>query len=782
MAAGPGGRAPIPTVTNIPSDPAPAETGARTARDVDERSRVPGAAPTVNLLMAWRTVRKHWVIAMATAVTVSLLVAFYTLGQTKIYQATATIQFDPNPPRPLGRGVDTVVEMGTGSYWNNREYYETQYKIIQSMRIALAVVRDLNLHNDVAFLKNLPPGRAAPPMSVSPEEAAETLRERLAVDPVKESRLAVVRFTDADPQRAQRILSVVVNTYVEQNLDDVLASTDSAVEWLRTQLDKLKGDLENNEMALHDYKIEKNILSVALDDQSNMLREEMKQLNEALTSVRAKREEYRARREELAKIKAGDPADLPSTELLSSPALMRLREIHDEAVRERKALLGEGKGAKHPDVRAAEERISSAKQALLAEVKNIQGALDRDVAVVSRQESGLAALFERAQKQAFELNLLEIEYNRLRRSKDNTEKLYALVLERTKEADLTRMMRVNNIRVPDPPLVQRKPIRPRVPLNLAAGLLAGLGLGVAAALGRAMLDRTLKVPDDVEQELGLACLGLLPEIASDDRQAAKRRGAPRRARRGSPSRELIVHEDKRSGVAEAARAIRTNLLFMAPDNPYRLLLVTSAAPSEGKTTVACCIAIAMAQAEQKVVMVDCDLRRPRLHKVFRKGSDAGVTTSLLDGELPDEEVMATDVPNLWVIPAGPIPPNPAELFHSARFRALLEKLTARFDRVIIDSPPVVAVTDAAILSTIVDGTVLVARAFKTQRDVARHGVRSLLDVGGKVAGVVLNAVDLDRDEYRYYHYYSYKKEGYYSQAPEPGEPGERPSDVGAAAS
>ena len=728
--------------------------------------------------MAWRTVRKHWVIAMATAVGVFLLVAFYTLGQTKIYQATATIQFDPNPPRPLGRGVDTVVEMGTGSYWNNREYYETQYKIIQSMRIALAVVRDLNLHNDAAFLENLPPGRVAPAMSVSPEDAAEVLRERLAVDPVKESRLAVVRFTDADPQRAQRVLSVLVNTYVEQNLEDVVTSTDSAVEWLRIQLDKLKDDLETSEMALHEYKIDKNILSTAIDDQSNMLREEMKQLNEALTAVRARREEFKARREELAKLKGSDPSDLPSSELLQSPALQRLRETYDEAVRERKALLGEGKGPRHPDARAAEERVGASKAALLAEVKNIQGALDRDVAVVSRQEAGLAGLFERAQKQAFQLNLLEIEYNRLRRSKDNTEKLYALVLERTKEADLTRMMRVNNIRVPDPPLVQRRPIRPRVPLNLAAGLLAGLGLGVAAALGRAMLDRTLKTPDDVEQELGLPFLGLLPEIAPEEKKAAARRAPARRGGRAGPSRELVVHEQKRSGVAEAARAIRTNLLFMAPDNPYRTLLVTSAAPSEGKTTVACCIAIAMAQAEQRVVMVDCDLRRPCLHRVYRKPSDEGVTTALLDGELPDEELMQTEVPNLWVIPAGPIPPNPAELFHSARFRALLDQLTARFDRVIIDSPPVVAVTDAAILSTLVDGTVLVTRAFKTQRDVARHGARSLLDVGGTVAGVVLNAVDLDRDEYRYYHYYSYKKDGYYSQ---PEQPTDRAAEDGAAA-
>jgi uncharacterized protein involved in exopolysaccharide biosynthesis len=229
------------------------------------------------------------------------------------------------------------------------------------MRVALAVVRDLDLHNDPAFIYNLPPGQTGAPMPMTVEEAAEVLRERLAVDPVKESRLAVLRYNDADPRRANRILTVLVNTYVEQNLEDVVTSTDSAVDWLRTQLDKLKGDLESSEMALHDYKIHKNILSVALDDQSNMLREEMKQLNDTLTAVRAKREEFAARRTELSKVKAEDPSSLPSSELLQSSLLQNLRERYEEAVRERDGLLGSGKGAKHPDVGAANERVEAAR-------------------------------------------------------------------------------------------------------------------------------------------------------------------------------------------------------------------------------------------------------------------------------------------------------------------------------------------------------------------------------------------------------------------------------------
>ncbi|WP_437894989.1 GumC family protein [Sorangium sp. So ce124] len=720
---------------------------------------------TIDLVAAWRTVSKHWAVALTTLLFVALSVTFYTLGQKKIYQSTATLQFDPNPPRPLGRGVDTVVDMGSGSYWNNREYYETQYKVMRSMRVALAVVAQLNLQNDAHFLNDLPRDAAAPaPMSVSPEEAAELVRERLAVEPVKDSRLAIVRYNDADRERAQRILSMLMDVYIEQNLDDALTSTNSAVDWLRTQLDKLKNDLETSETSLYEYKKSNNILDIDFEDKTNLLREEMKQINDALTTVRTRREEFAARTHELSQVDPNNPLDLPASELIQSPLLQMLRARHEEFVRERDALVGSGKGENHPEVRAAIERVAANKSALIAEIKNVQGAVSRDLAIVKRQETGLAGLLDGAKKQAFELNSLKIEYDRLRRTKENTEKLYQLVLERTKESDLQRMMRVNNIRVLDRPNLPLMAIRPRVPVNIAIGILAGLLLGIGAAMARAMLDRTLTTPDEVERELGLPFLGLLPEFDRRDRGEA----LPRRARRrgklavqlGRP--EFIVHDQPKSGIAEAARAIRTNLLFMSPDQPYKTLLIASAGPAEGKTTVCCCIAVAMAQAGQRVVLIDCDLRRPRLHTIFDKGPELGVTSALLDDSVVDDEsALRTEVENLYVIPAGPIPPNPAELLHSDRFRALLRKLQGRFDRVIIDSPPIGAVTDGAVLSTLVDGTLLVVRASATTRDFARHGIRAVLDVGGKTVGVVLNAADLNRREYGTYRYYGDKKDGYY---------------------
>lgn len=726
--------------------------------------------PLVDILAVWRPLRKHWITALLTALLVTVGVSLWTVRQTKIYEATATVQFDPNPPRPLGGKVESIVELGSGAVWDTREYYETQYQILQSRRVALGVVQQLGLNRNHAFLRNLPKGMEVPgdPEPWTEEETADVLRSRLRVDPMKQSRMATVRLQDADPERAARILTSLVETYRDQNVSNLLESTDDASKWLAEEHDKLYKELEKNEIALHKYKEDKNILSVEFDDKSNMLREEIAQLNQTLTSIRTRREEVAARRNELSKVVA-DPSVLPASELLSSQQLQILRQEFVSAIRERESLMKTGLGRNHPDVLAASAKEQTSREALIAEVKNIQGALDRDLSAISRQEGGVSGLFERAKKEALDLNLLEIEYSRLRRSKDNTEKLYSLLLERSKESDLTRRLRMNNVSIVDYPVEPKAPVKPNLPINAAGGLAVGLLLGAAAALGRGMLDRTVKTPADLEQ-LGIPTfLGLIPEIA----EATSRPRSRRRSTDGQP--ELVVHHNPMSGIAEASRSIRTNLLFMAPDKPYRTILVTSAGPAEGKTTIACCIATAIAQAGKRVCLVDCDLRRPRIHRIFRAGGrdlGPGLATALVDDSVRDAPA-ETEVPNLWVVPAGPIPPNPSELLHSERFRAFLARLSERFDQVILDSPPVAAVTDATILSRLVDGTVLVVRANQTGKEVARHANRLLQGVGANFAGCVLNAVNLDRDEYKYSYYY-YRRDGYYTEGARPSGNGPEP--------
>lgn len=722
---------------------------------------------TPPFLLLWRYARKHWRLVAAVAVAVTLAVTFFSFGQKKIFRATATLQIDPTPTRPLGNDVGSV-DLGVSSFWNNKEYYETQYKIIQSRHTAESAVRALGLDHDSGFLLDLPPGQSGSVDPVTVSVAAETLQGRITVEPMKDSRLVVVSYEDANPARATRIVNALADNYVQNNIDDAMTSSATATDWLKAQLGKLKDELEKNEMALHDYKKEHQILSVSIDDQSNMVRGEMQQLSDALTRVRTSEEQVASRKAQLDKIDANNPTDIPASELLDNAVLQQLREQYVGAEADREGLVASGLGTNHPDVKAADAKLETSRRALGAEIRNVQGSVSRDLNALRREASGLSRLFEEAKKRGLDLNLLEIQYNRLRRNKENTEKLYSLVLERAGEGDLTRMMRFNNISVVDPALVPDKPVRPRVPLNIAFGAVFGVALGVGVAVGREFVDRSVKTPGDIEQDLGVSFVGLLPELA-EGQQGASPYSNRRRARQepddGPP--ELIVHRLPASGIAEAARAIRTNIMFMSPDRPYRRMLVTSAGPAEGKTTVACCVAVAMAQAGQRVILVDCDLRRPRLHRIFGRSNDVGVSSAVLRPAVLDECPLETTVDNLSLLPSGPHVPNPAELVHSASFGALLDELSKRYDRVILDSPPVVPVTDAAILATQVDGALLVVRAFRTSRELARQAVRTLSDVGARPFGIVLNAVDLGKSEYGYYHYYYYKRDGYAPQAGPP---------------
>jgi capsular exopolysaccharide synthesis family protein len=591
----------------------------------------------------------------------------------------------------------------------------------------------------------------------------------VVVEPIKYSQLVWIKVDGPHPAQARRVSEAIATAYIEQNLQTALSATSDAVVWLGSQLDHIRQDLERDEDALYQFKRNNDLPSTSINEASNMLRVEMQELDLALTHTRTKKEELVARHEELSKVSADTADQLPASELLTSPFLQSMRAQYQQAVKERLSAIAEGKGENHPIVKGAAERVTEMREALLAEVRNIKGAVERDLAIVTREEAGDLALFEETRRRAVDLNMKEIEYHRLDRTRDENEKLYGVLLQRMKESDLARMMRVNNIRIVDRATESLDPIRPHASVNLTIGLFFGLVVGIALAWARGQLDSSLKTPDEVEGELGVTFLGLLPEVDDADqdrkRHSRRRRRAPA-AVTGAPSAvELVVHSRPLSGIAEAARSIRTNLLFMNPDRPYKTLLVTSAAPSEGKTTIACSIAIALAQGGQRVCIVDCDLRRPRLHRIFDRVGDKGVTNVLVGDATIEEVAKPTVVDKLWSIPAGPIPPNPADVLHSEAFKRFLVDLAAKFDRVIVDSAPLVAVTDSAVISTQTDGTVFVVRAFKTSKHLSAQGLRVLRDVDARIVGAVLNAVDLNRQEYSYYYHYQYYKQGGYTSPP-----------------
>jgi succinoglycan biosynthesis transport protein ExoP len=722
-------------------------------------------------------VRKHWVLMVLAIALCVAAASLYTARQTRIYEAFATVQMDPQPLMPLGNQPGK--ESGPESFWSNQEYFATQYQVLTSRKVAAAVVRKLGLNRDPQFIAEAPPSRKLASTDVAVDIAAEILRARLSVKPVSDSRLARVVYRDADPDRAQRIVAAVVDTYVDQNLDMSLSSATTRAEWLDTQLVKLKAELEAQEMDLHDFKKRNNLLSVSFDDQSNMLRAEIGQLNTTLTELKARREGVDARLKVLGGINPQDPALIPQSELLGNVVLAPLRASYIQAKKDLERLTAMGKGENHPETQAAIVGVRAAHQALLTELSNVRSGVTADLDAVQREIGGVTTLYENAKSQAMELNLNEVRYARLRRSKDNTEHVFGVVLERSTESGLSKLMPFNNVRVLDRPLRPDAPVLPRSSMNLAFGAALGLLFGLMGAVGRELFDRTVRDVEDVERETGLASLGSLPDVSSRAAREALYYGAysNKKTKKRDKDKEgananeelvpeLLVHAHPKSAAAEAARAVRTNLLFMSPDQPYRSLLVTSGGPAEGKTMVACSIAIAMSQAGQRVCLLDCDLRRPRVHTVFGRTLQEGVTTALLDPNRLDDAVKESSVPNLWVLPAGPMPPNPADLVHSDAFGRLLETLKSRFDRIVVDSPPVCIVTDAVVLSTRLDATVLVVRARRTRREAARRALRALRDVGGNLAGFVLNAVTRSSEQYQYSYYQPYARTSSESDAPE----------------
>lgn len=709
-----------------------------------------------------RMVRKHWPIILASVLVAAGVSLVYSKSLARVYQAQAMLELDPSVQRPLGDKSDAVMQLGSGEFFDSHEYYETQYKIITSTKVLVAVARNTGLPNDFDFFGL----KSAPAKTPTPEDAALALRGRVSVEPVRNSRLLLIKVDDTNPKRAARLCDAIASAFIDQNLEKAISSTSESVAWLGGQVDNVKKDLEINENALHSFKEKNDLPSTSINEASNMLRQEMQDLNSALTRTRMRKQELLARHGELSKVTPDSADVLPASELLSSGYLQALRKDYVDAVRLRKTLIAEGKGDSHPTVKAADQKMIENKSALIAEVRNIQGAVERDLAVVEREEAGEAGLYETAHKRAVDLNMKEIEYHRIDRSRDQNEKLYAMLLEHMKDADLARMMRVNNIRLIEAAAIPSAPIRPRTSVNVTGGIGVGLLIGLLLMWLRDTLDSSLKTPEDVEKVLGVTFLGLLPQIEENEelrRGKRRRRVAPQGGEDGPP--ELIVHDRPHSGIAEAARSIRTNLMFTNPDHPYKKLLVTSAAPSEGKTTVACSIAIALAQSGQRVCIIDCDLRRPRLHKIFGTAGQSGVTNVLVGDAEIEEVARPTVVENLWCISSGPTPPNPADLLHSERFKKFLDRAAGMFDRIVIDSPPLVAVTDSAIISTLVDGTVIVLRAFQTTRALGRQGMRTLSDVDAPVIGAVLNAVDLSKHEYSHYQqYYYYKREAYGSTA------------------
>jgi capsular exopolysaccharide synthesis family protein len=374
-----------------------------------------------------------------------------------------------------------------------------------------------------------------------------------------------------------------------------------------------------------------------------------------------------------------------------------------------------------------------------------------EYAIVLDTERRFGTTIDELKRQALDLNRHEIEYSRLKRERDNNLALFELVLKRHKEADLTLLLKANNIRPLEEAKPPRAPVRPKVFINLLLALAFGVAFGLGLAFLIDHLDNTVKSQKDVEEVLGLPFLGVLPALRDERKQKLA----------DLLERDQFVAKHPRSVAAELCRTIRTNLLFMSPEKPLSRLLVTSAGPREGKSTLVGNLAVTIAQSGKRALLIDTDMRRPRLHHSFGLKNDIGITNILLGDATPEQACRDVGIEGLHVLTCGPIPPNPAELLHTERFRQIVNELAARYDWLLFDSPPVGVVTDAQVLAAVVDGIIQVVDTGRTSLQQAQVAKRRLHDVGANLLGVVLNNVDLARRDvgsyYESYQYYYYRR-------------------------
>lgn len=694
---------------------------------------------------------KYKLLIFLTFVVVLGAVAAWTLTRTPIYEATTSIVVEQSAPQVLGRKVSEVVDLNVGGYFQRKQYMATQQKIIGSRALAERVAEQLSLGTSEAFLAGRP--------AMTLKGAAKLLQASLSTSVPKGSNLLLITVMHSNRDLAAHLANVIASTYMSGSLDRKLSSTSSAVKWLSNQLDELKKQLEASELQLHQFKKSHNILSTSLEDKRSLISGGIQKLNDGLTDVRMKVMELGAERREMTRARKQDLLSVSISSVTSNVTISVLKQAYVDARRRREGLL-QRYGPKHPVVLQQEARMASVRKDLEQETRVAFNTIESNYRAVLDRQRQLVAAVQQAKNEALAVAKLELDYRRLKRENQNTNKLYSLVLARMKEAELSGRLRVSNLRLLDAATPPKRPVRPRTMLNLLLGGVLGLLLGVGLSLLVDSLDSTVKSQADVEI-YNIHLLGLLPRIAGSP---ASRKGGKRPA--PNPERDLIVHRDPKSALAESCRSIRTNLLFASPDSKIKKILVTSPAPREGKTLTVVSMAVAMAQSGSRVLLVDTDMRRPRLHKVFGVPGQEGLSTILVgDGEI-DKLVKTTEAPGLFILPCGPTPLNPAELCQSKRFREVLDDLASRYDYVFLDTPPVMPVTDAVILSTLVDGCLVVARTGQTSRAAYRQTTKQLTDVGAKVLGCVLNDIDLDRKGYGYYRYRGYGqyyRYGYYGE-------------------
>lgn len=674
--------------------------------------------------------KRRKIVALFTAVVV-VIVTLSTLQQPKIFRAKSTVEIgSETPDAPVFR---ELAGPPSSSAWSSMRFFETQKQIIQS-RSLLQKVAERALKEGVIS-------------GGSVELWTSRLQRSLFVETSESSTLITIHFDDTDPGRAQRLSILIAEGYVDQNLGRKLSGVEDAAKWLDERLREVREEKARKWSEVQKYREDYKL--VPSDDKENISRVNLLALTESLNRLKGQRIEYEAQYNKLNELvkKSARVEDLLG--VVTNDLLTKFK--HDLAdLRFRRAELAHRYKEKHPESVRLNAEIAEVEKSIRQEVANEVSRLRTKFLLTKAEEDSIESALEKQKLEALRIEEVKKKLYDLEAVADMNERIYQTLQKKLKETDLSAMLRSNNIRIVDKAIKPSRPIRPTVMSNILLGLVIGFLGGVGLALFIEYLDDTLKTHEDIERYLKLPVLAIIPHH-------------PTASGNGTEIKlEFLPLEDPSSTVAEFYRTLRTNILFLSRTREKNRLMVVSTGPGEGKTVTAVNLAVTLAQIGQKTIVVDLDFRRPKLHDCFETTKGHGVTNVLV-GEVPLDQVIARSrMPNLDYVLAGSIPPNPAELMASGELQAMLDELSRRYERVIVDSSPIAPVTDAVIAAQMMHGVVLVVRAGRTHRKAVFFAHEQLGAVHAHVLGVVLNDIDIQKSTYGSYEYYRY---GYSSYAP-----------------
>ncbi|PWT77833.1 MAG: hypothetical protein C5B58_16215 [Acidobacteria bacterium] len=720
--------------------------------------------PPANRLPAWElsprephlydyllVLRKHQWLILSFMLAVVTIVAIATFRMQPVYTATARIEIDRENSNILPFQGPEAYDF----YSDSESYIETQSKILTSETLALQTIRNSGLSARPEFSTPTGPSEAVAIGTLANQKRPPELGEflgSLSVKRVPNSRLMDVSFESTDPQLGARIVNAHINNFIEQNFRSRFEATSQASSWLTDQLSELKVKVQKSEDARIAYERQNQIWT--LDDKQNIATQRLGDVNRELTQAQSER----MKREALFEFaKAGNLDAVPQ---------MQNNSFLNELIRKRNELNAEYNdavsqyGPNFPRVQRLQAQLKDLDATIEKEKQNILNGLEADYREARQHENLLMRELEDQKAQANAMAEKLVEYNILKREAEANKTLYDGLMNKLKEVGIAESLKSSNIRVVDPAMIPSYPSRPAKARNLALAFLVGLVGGVGLALLREYLDNTVKSPDDVENLARLPSLAVVPHFTGSNGNGKRRALLQTVAANGHEKRiELVAQHLPKSQMSEAFRALRTSILLSQADHPPQVILVTSALPREGKTTAAANLAVTLAQLGDSTVVVDADLRKPGVGRLLNLSNNkyAGLSSYLAGASSLDlVTVPHPAIPNLAAIPTGPLPPNPADLLSSHKLSDAIAELRTKYKFVVIDSPPVMAATDAVIVSVQTDGVLLVVRSGETPKEAFTRTRDLLSSVKCRLLGVVLNAVDSSAPDYYYsYRYYPY---------------------------